>query len=622
MQLTQDEIVNTLQQSTIFGSIPHEALAEIVPKAEVLEVTTGQAIVEEGNAGDNLYVIASGKVRVDQDRRTLRELGKYEVFGEIAVLHKRPRVASVLAIEDTVLLQIAGDVFLELIRTWPEAMMGVISEYNNRILTYMHDLNTLRDQLEKEILPLGIALAQESEEDKLVERILVESMRLCNADAGVLYLRNEDNALDYAAMQIRSQNLTLGGVSGNEIAFTPLPLGEEHAQAADNAAESSKNVAVHVALNGRTVNVPNIYEDGAFDFSETKARDAELGYRSKSCLAAALRDQSGDVIGVLQLVNAQDPDTGEVTPFGAFQQLMVESLTAQAAVALNTQILLRREQEFIKLEQDVHVARRIQAGFLPSQLPQVEGWEIAASFQPAREVAGDWYDAFMMTQNRRIGFVIADVVDKGVPAALFMALVRSLTRAFAQQNYSVDWTSMLGDDGGKRQRGQARMRAMPSAGTMSLYNAVYLANNYIVENHAEDNMFATLFFGMLNPATGQLMYINAGHNPPHIVGADGTLKASLTNTGVAVGMFPEVDYQIQEAVLEPGDVLYTYTDGVTEARNAAGDFLTDPGLLELLNAPVSSAAGLLDKIQTYLDGFMRGAVQADDITMLAVRRKE
>ena len=134
-------------------------------------------------------------------------------------------------------------------------------------------------------------------------------------------------------------------------------------------------------------------------------------------------------------------------------------------------------------------------------------------------------------------------------------------------------------------------------------------------------MFATLFFGMLNPDTGQLMYINAGHNPPFIVGADGTVKASLPNTGVAVGMFPNVDYQIEEAVLEPGDVLYTYTDGVTEARNAAGDFLTEPGLIELLNAPVNSAEALLAKIQTYLDGFMHGAVQADDITMLAVRRE-
>ena len=421
-------------------------------------------------------------------------------------------------------------------------------------------------------------------------------MRLCDADAGVLFLRADedqrttDDALIYAAMQIRSLDLALGGASGNEISYAVVTL-PPHSDDQESGAES---LAAHIAAHGRTVNIPDIYADDTYDFTETKARDAELGYRSVSCLAVALRDQAGDVIGVLQLVNAQDTESGDVQPFSAFQQLMIESLTAQAAVALNTQILLRREQEFIKLEQDVHVARRIQAGFLPSQLPQVKGYEIAASFQPAREVAGDWYDAFMMTQNRRVGFVIADVVDKGVPAALFMALVRSLTRAFAQQNYSVDWTAMLSDDagaggrsgGGRSARGQARIRAMPSAGTMSLYNAVSLANSYILENHAEDNMFATLFFGMLNPDTGQLMYINAGHNPPFIVGADGTVKASLPNTGAAVGMFPNIEYKIEEAMLEPGDVLYTYTDGVTEARNVAGEFLTEPGLLKLLNAPV------------------------------------
>ena len=324
-------------------------------------------------------------------------------------------------------------------------------------------------------------------------------------------------------------------------------------------------------------------------------------------------------MGVFQLFNAQDTDDGACVPFSPTQQLMVESLTAQAAVAYNTQLMLHREQEYVKLEQDVQVARRIQAGFLPSQLPQVEGYEIAARFQPTREVAGDWYDAFMMTQNRRLGFVIADVVDKGVPAALFMALVRSLTRAFAQQNYSVDWTSLLGDSA-IGNRGGNRIRAMPSAGTMSLFNAVSLANNYILENHAEDNMFATLFFGMLNPDTGQLMYINAGHNPPHIISSDGVIKASLTNTGAAVGMFPNIEYKIEEVTLEPGDTVYTYTDGVTEARNAAGDFVTDDGLIRLLSAPTPTATALVEKVHMYLEGFMYGAAQADDITMLAIRR--
>ncbi len=243
------------------------------------------------------------------------------------------------------------------------------------------------------------------------------------------------------------------------------------------------------------------------------------------------------------------------------------------------------DEMLVKLEHDMQVARRIQAGFLPDQLPEPEGWEIAARFQPAREVAGDFYDAFMMSQDRRVGFVMADVVDKGVPAALFMALVRSLTRAFAQQNYSLSWADVLDDNLPKR-RGSSGKRRLPSTGSISLYNAVLLTNNYILENHLKDNMFATLFFGMLDPSNGHVTYINAGHNPPFIMDASGTITAALNPSGPAVGMFPGVEFNIEYAQLNPGDTLFTYTDGVTEARNPAGDFVTEERLKELLSTPV------------------------------------
>ena len=191
----------------------------------------------------------------------------------------------------------------------------------------------------------------------------------------------------------------------------------------------------------------------------------------------------------------------------------------------------------VKLEHDMQVARRIQAGFLPDQLPEPDGWEIAARFQPAREVAGDFYDAFMMSQNRRVGFVMADVVDKGVPAALFMALVRSLTRAFAQQNYSLSWADVL-DDSTPKKRGSSGKRRLPSTGSISLYNAVLLTNNYILENHLKDNMFATLFFGMLDPSNGHVTYINAGHNPPFIMDASGNDHGGAQPVGTGGGDVP------------------------------------------------------------------------------------
>jgi phosphoserine phosphatase RsbU/P len=285
-----------------------------------------------------------------------------------------------------------------------------------------------------------------------------------------------------------------------------------------------------------------------------------------------------------------------------------------------------KQEELLKIEHDLQVARSIQAGFLPTELPQPAGWEIAARFQPAREVAGDFYDAFTLSQNRRVGFIIADVVDKGVPAALFMALVRSLTRAFAQQNYSLSWTNVL-ENGttnappvGEPGVGRGRGRSIPSTGTNALKNAVQLTNNYIADNHGEMNMFATLFFGMLDPSNGQLAYINAGHNPPYMMSQDGSPKVALKGTGPAVGMFPAATFRIDYAQMDPGDVLYLYTDGVTEARDLSRGFFGEKRLRALLNQPVPSATALLDCVESSLDAFMAGAVQFDDITMMAVRR--
>ncbi len=286
---------------------------------------------------------------------------------------------------------------------------------------------------------------------------------------------------------------------------------------------------------------------------------------------------------------------------------------------------LAKRESFLKMEHDLQVAQRIQEGFLPKTLPRPPGWEVAAEFSPAREVAGDFYDAFMLSQDRRLGFVIADVVDKGVPAALFMALVRSLTRAFAQQHYSLSWTNVLDETlAGLPGSGPGRARGgkggIPSTGTNALRNAVLLTNNFIVENHADLNMFATLFFGLLDPSNGRLAYINAGHNPPFLLGADGSLKAKFKGTGPAVGMFPAVDFRIEYAQMDEGDILFAYTDGVTEARDVARTFFTEKRLLTVLGQPAASAGGLLRRVSVSLRDFMNGADQFDDITMLAVRR--
>jgi len=274
-----------------------------------------------------------------------------------------------------------------------------------------------------------------------------------------------------------------------------------------------------------------------------------------------------------------------------------------------------------KYERDVHIGRQIQQSFLPTSIQQPAGWEIAARFQPAREVAGDWYDAFLLPQINRVGIVIADVCDKGVGAALFMGLMRSLLRAFAQQPTSLRWLDAIDREPPVDPTvGVAtRRRALPTAGTTALKNAIEQTNNYIAKNHGETGMFATVFFATLDPTNGQLLYINAGHEKPAIVGPNG-VRERLEPTGLAVGMLPDSDYTIGSAQLQPGEFLVAYTDGVPEARDSNRKFFTEARLLGLLNDPPLAAATLLDRIVDSVRAHIADADQYDDVTLLAVRR--
>ncbi len=293
---------------------------------------------------------------------------------------------------------------------------------------------------------------------------------------------------------------------------------------------------------------------------------------------------------------------------------MIEASAAQPAIDP-----AKREEALLKIERDIQIGRDIQASFLPKTLPEVPGWELAAQFEPAREVAGDFYDAFPLNQGRRLGIVIADVCDKGVGAALFMALFRSLIRAFAQQHYSLRWmgdeeTDFLSSPVADRRRG------IPSTGTTALKNAMSLTNNYIITNHGDTSMFATMFFGVLDPASGVLTYINGGHCPPWLFNEAG-VKRRLTPTGPAVGMVPDVDFAIQQVTFAPGDMLLAFTDGVPEARDPDGAFFTEARLRTLINNPMAATAKeLVTRVLAQLTTHIGTAVQFDDITMLAVRR--
>ena len=611
--LSTIEKVNFLKTVSIFAETPDEILIKVVPLLEEVEVKAGERIFEKGDLGHSMYIIADGWVRVHDGERTLNYLRRPDVFGEMAALNPEPRSASVMAMEDTMLLRLHQEPLYRLMDERIEVARGIIHVLSDHLRDRVQDLDDLRTHLEQVLLPLGIALSAEKSLDRLLETVLLEAKSFCNADAATLYLLSEDDRLKFVIMNTDSLNVALGGTTGKEIPFPPLRLYDELTGEPNN-----HNVATYVTLHGHSINIADIYHSKEFDFSATKEFDKKNGYRSISTFAVPLKNHLGEVIAVLQLFNAQDPASGQVVPFDTYQQLVVESLASLAAISLNTQMLLQRQKTLLKFERDVQIGRQIQADFLPKKLPQSPGWEIAAHFQPAREVAGDFYDAFYLPQDR-IGLVIADVVDKGVGAALFMALSRSLLRAFAEQ-HQTSIEKLLSDDqdsGATTADIRHRLQLTTDVGVLGV---VKLTNDYIAKNHADLTMFATLFFGLLDPSTGLLTYVNAGHDPPAIVSSTGVVKARLMPTGPAAGMLPDMDFDIEQVSLEPGDILMTFTDGVTDARDPNGKFFSKEGLLSLLEQPVPSAAALLDRIEASLQAHIADADQFDDITMLAVRR--
>jgi phosphoserine phosphatase RsbU/P len=476
----------------------------------------------------------------------------------------------------------------------------------------------LADDLRYIILPFGVALSAEKNFDRLLEKVVLEAQAVCQADSGVLFLRNEDY-LSFVTVRLDSQGLVLGGTTGQAIPYPPLCL---PATPAGSDGDKRYDPAVHAAIYGNSINVAAIHESGVYDLAGIERFDNEHGYHAVSLLVVPLKDHENRVVGVLQLMNAQDTETGEIIPFDTYHQLVVESLASQAAVVLNNQMLRLRQQALLKMERDLQIGRQIQASFLPVHLPQPEGWEISGRFQPAHEVAGDFYDAFPMTHGR-IGFLLADVCGKGVGAALFMALTRSLIRAFVQQDYYLR-IHRRPEEG--RYSVVASLRNRPAIhGRLladshdTLLDGMVLINNYIYHNHGEAAIFATLFFGILDPASGVVTYVNAGHSPPLIAGQSG-VKANLVPTGPALGLYPDTAYAAARVTLQQGDVLLAYTDGITEARNGEGNLFSRRRLLSLLDQPPATANALLDRIEAAIRNHVGQALQADDMALLAVRR--
>ncbi len=243
-----------------------------------------------------------------------------------------------------------------------------------------------------------------------------------------------------------------------------------------------------------------------------------------------------------------------------------------------------------RIETELSVATHIQASMLPSSFPINENYVITASMTPAKEVGGDFYDFFEL-DDTHIGFVMADVAGKGVPAALFMVNAKALIKE----------TAMKEQDLGK------------------LFEQV----NKELDAINTELLFVTAFLGVLNLKTGKFSYVNAGHEPLYVKKANGKFEKMKLKSAVALACLPNAKYTEEFITLEPGDRIFQYTDGITEAINEAGEFYDFDRLTESLNKHANeSTDDLIKGVRADLDSFVNGAEQADDITMMCLDYKK
>jgi serine phosphatase RsbU (regulator of sigma subunit) len=299
----------------------------------------------------------------------------------------------------------------------------------------------------------------------------------------------------------------------------------------------------------------------------------------------------GELIGLLNL----GPRLSQ-QEYSADDRKLLNDLATQTAPAVQVAQLVRQQQqqaqERERIEQELRVARLIQQTLLPKHVPELEGYQLAAYYQPAREVGGDFYD-FLTLDEGHLGLVVGDVTDKGVPAALVMATTRTMLRASAQR--------------------------LDSPG------AVLERVNDVIVSEIPPNMFITCLYAILEMQTGRLRYANAGHDLPYRRRASswGGGAQELRATGMPLGLMPGMRYEEKEIVLQRGESVLFYSDGLVEAHDPNYEMFGFPRLQGLVGAHRTGGEALVNFLLSELSRFTgEDWEQEDDITLVSLQRSE
>jgi sigma-B regulation protein RsbU (phosphoserine phosphatase) len=332
----------------------------------------------------------------------------------------------------------------------------------------------------------------------------------------------------------------------------------------------------------KTIRVDDVSKDSRF---YSKA-DEKTGWKTKALLASPLLD-GGECVGVIEFLNPIGRSA-----FTSGDETMVEYFAGLVAAALVRIRAHKAALERAAVQRDLDLARELQGGLLPKVFPTREeapGIELFARLEPAKEVSGDLYDFFTIEPGKMC-FVVGDVSGKGIAAGIFMAVTRTLIRA----------------------------TAVPGRGPVEIMNRV----NAQLAKENQASLFVTMILGIVETATGRMVYGQGGHNPPILVPAQGKPTYEPAG-GMPLGVFEDAKFGERELQLKPGETLLVYTDGVTEAMNQAKDLFGEDRLEKAVTGVADlSPEKIAERVIEQVEGFVLEAERSDDITLLAIQRRK
>ena len=403
------------------------------------------------------------------------------------------------------------------------------------------------------------ALGRSLAVDELLELILDRVFDHLKPDRGAILLRGRDGELRTAAS--RSQTRDSRAAPGTDL----------------TALRTSRSLIREVLDKGMAALVLDVETDARFARSESILLSGV-----RSLVAAPLLHPEG-IAGMIALESGAG---GRVFEEGDLELLV--SLASVAALHLHNLELMQEAVERRRLEEELALARRIQMALLPVHLPALDGWDLYGLNEPSRGVSGDYYQIIERSAGREHVFMIADVSGKGMAASLLTVSLQALSEGPIEDGLPPDEIS-------------ARL-------------------SRLLFKRTPPEKYATAFLGVLEPASGLLRYTNAGHNPPLVVRAD-LAVSELAATGPPLGLLPAAVYRAGEVVLDPGDLLVLYTDGIVEAMAPDGEeYGLDRLKLICLRHRTEACAALAEALDRDLLAFVRGTPFADDRTVVLARR--